>query len=128
YTKILQGLRGGGDLSGELWYAKNVTGGSVTVTVTMSGANSHFVDISEFSGLDTANPLDQSAMNPNIAPPTWSSGFKTTTSATELIIGFKLGGNYPGTAGSGFSLIDVSEWTTDWAEEYKVVTSAGSYD
>ncbi len=45
-----------------IYYAKNIAGGSNTVTVTFNQAAT-FVDVRvlEYSGLDTASPLDVTA-------------------------------------------------------------------
>lgn len=47
----------------EEWYAKNVTGGAVTVTVNYGAGNNTGFDllVKEISGADSASPLDQSA-------------------------------------------------------------------
>lgn len=42
----------------ELYYGKNVKGGATTVTVAFSQTGDNNVGIYEFSGLDTASPLD----------------------------------------------------------------------
>ena len=44
-----------------LYYAKNIKGGADTATVTLSGSKHMEVYVYEYSGLDTASPLDTSA-------------------------------------------------------------------
>jgi hypothetical protein len=126
YVRVVQGVEIPSGSSAELWYAKNVTGGPVTVSVTMSGNNAHFVTINEFSGLDKLNPLDQSAINTNPSAPIWSSGVQPTQFANELIFGFKSGG--ASNPGAGFTLIDTGVWNQYWATEYRIVSGAGAYD
>ena len=79
-----------------IFYAKNIAAGSNTVTVSLNQAAAYVdVRILEYSGLDTANPLDVTAgaAGASAAP---NSGAATTTSANELIFG-------AGTTGGLFS-------------------------
>ena len=90
-------------LSPAIYYAKNIGGGSNTVTVAFNQARRipNIRDL-EYSGLDTANPLDVVSAASGTGT-TANSGSATTTAASELIVG---AGN-PVTAftgaGSGFS-------------------------
>jgi hypothetical protein len=77
----------GTGVSQAIYYAKNINGGTNTVTVVFNqGAAKPDVRILEYSGVSTSNPLDVSkgaSGNGNIA----ESGFVNTTSPDELIIG-----------------------------------------
>jgi hypothetical protein len=74
-----------GSLTQAIYYAKNVAGGSNTVTVKFnSTANYSELRIFEYSGADTSNPFDQSAAASGSAA-TADSGPATTTSPNELI-------------------------------------------
>ena len=70
-----------------IYYAKNIAGGTNTVTVVFNqGAASPDVRILEYAGVSSSNPLDVSqggSGNGNIA----ESGFVNTTSPDEVIIG-----------------------------------------
>ena len=74
-------------LTSAIYYAKNIAGGSNTVTVTFNQTAGYpNVNVLEYSGLDTANPLDVTAAATGTGT-TANSGSATTTSANELIVG-----------------------------------------
>ncbi len=112
-------------LQQSIYYAKNIAGGSNTVTVKFSQTASYpNVNVAEYSGLDTANPLDVTAAASGSGTSA-SSGSATTTSANELIVG---AGNPSGlftAAGSLFSnrLINIYGGIS----EDQIVNGAGSY-
>ena len=113
-------------LSSAIYYAKNIAGGSNAVTVTFNGTAAYpNVNVLEYSGLDTANPLDVSAAATGSGT-TANSGSATTTSANELIVG---AGNptsgFTG-AGSGFSNRAINGF--GGISEDRVVSSSGSYN
>src|SRR4029077_18303796 len=71
-----------------LFYAKNISGAATTVTVTATFSSTHnhpWLAIYEYKGLNTTNPLDQTAhaQGSNTAPN--SGAAPTTTSANELV-------------------------------------------
>ena len=69
-----------------MWYAKNVTGGSVTVTAHQSGSSSGcLMEILEYSGLSTTAPADQSASTTGTSASP-SGGSITPTNNNSLII------------------------------------------
>ncbi len=107
-----------------IYFAKNIAAGSNTVTVGFNQAAA-FVDVRilEYSGLDTANPLDVTAgaAGTSISP---SSGAATTTSTNELIFGAGITGDGFASAGTGFASRIITP-DGDIAED-KVVTSTGS--
>ena len=113
-----------------LFYARNILGAANTVTATFSGTNGHpWLAVGEYKGLNTANPLDQTAHGqgstsaPSVVTP-------TTTSANELVFaGLGLPVSYTGTqtAGSGFTLVQNDTGTSPAATETMLVTATGSY-
>lgn len=115
-----------GVISQAIYYAKNVAGGSNTVTVTMS-ASTPYVDvrIAEYSGLDPTSPLDvTSSAGGNSAQP--NSGTATTTKARSLLVGAgTTTGVFTG-PGSGYTsrVITVPDGDT---LQGRFVTSLGSF-
>jgi outer membrane protein assembly factor BamB len=83
-------LTSGSGASQAIYYAKNIkaaTAGNNVVTVQFSAAASYpDVRVTEYSGLDPANPLDTSASAAGSAA-TASSGNLTTSAGSELIFG-----------------------------------------
>jgi hypothetical protein len=74
-------------LQQSIYYARNIAGGSNTVTVKFNQtANYPNVNATEYNGLDTSNPLDVSAAASGSGTSA-SSGSATTTSVNELIVG-----------------------------------------
>jgi len=107
----------------QIFYAKNVTGGDLTVTVTYSAdVTSSRLGLHEYSGASLTAPLDVTSSNTG-ASGNPDSGSAITTAANEIIFGWSLssGGT---TAGAGFTQRELigSEATED-----KSVTSIGSY-
>jgi hypothetical protein len=78
----------GSNWSAQVFYAKNIAGGSNTVTVTFATAVNSFgaIYIHEYAGIDKASPLDvsTSAIGTSKA---MSSGSVTTTNASDLLFG-----------------------------------------
>ena len=116
----------GTGLRQSIYYAKNIVAGSNTVTVTFSKAAA-FVDVRvlEYSGLDTANPLDQTAGAVGSGT-TASSGAVTTTAANELIFGAGMTISRFTAAGSGFISRIITSPDADIAED-RTVAATGSY-
>jgi hypothetical protein len=115
----------GTNWSAQVFYAKNIAGGSNTVTVTFASAVNSFgtIYIHEYAGIDKASPLDvsKSAIGTGRA---MSSGSVTTTNASDLLFGAGASRNTVTKAGSG--------WTTRSAAsgnrtEDRNVTTTGSY-
>ncbi len=90
----------------ELWYAYNIIGGGAVITVTakLSGAPTSFsqIYISEYSGIATFDPLDQSSVAIGNAAAV-SSGAKTTTYTNELIYGASIGASGVLSTGAGYT-------------------------
>ncbi len=90
----------------QLYYAKNVVGGSLTVTTTFSSNTDTNVGVYEYSGINTGSPLDQvtytigSSVTPNGGPL-----ITTTDSELYFAVGVDNNGNNAApSAGSGYTL------------------------
>ncbi|HSX16948.1 MAG TPA: hypothetical protein VLH86_02500 [Patescibacteria group bacterium] len=126
YQMAAPTTRGTGN-SQAMYYAKNITGGTPTVTVTFSAASS-FPDlrIMEYSGLDAANPLDTSVSWTGINNPS-DSGTLNTNYPTELIVAAGTAINSMNAAGAGYTQRIVTSPNLDLVED-KIVTTAGAYN
>src|SRR6266540_352453 len=111
--------------SAQVFYAKNVAGGSNTVTATFATAVSSFgiIYIHEYAGIDKVNPLDVSKVAVGTAS-AMSSGSVTTTNANDLLLG------------AGASKVSVTQGSPGYTvrsgafgnlTEDRNVTSTGSY-
>ena len=113
-------------LTSAIYYAKNIAGGSNTVTVKFNQTASYpNVNVLEYSGLDTANPLDVRAAATGSGT-TANSGSATTTSANELIVGAGNPTSVFTAAGSGFTSRIINAF--GGISEDKIVSSTGSYN
>ncbi len=111
-----------------IYYARNIAGGSNTVTVSFNQAAT-FADVRvfEYSGLDTANPLDVTAGAAGTSASA-NSGSVTTTAANELIFGAgTTGGSFNNTGSPGFVVRVLTYPNADIGED-KTVSSTGSYN
>jgi fibronectin type 3 domain-containing protein len=109
-----------------IYYAKNIASGSNTVTVAFNGAAVYAdIRIAEYSGLDTAGPLDVSAAAMGGSTNS-SSGAATTNFANELIIGANLVQTGTTAAGSGFTSRAITVPDGDILED-RIVSTSGSY-
>jgi hypothetical protein len=125
---------GGGTRHARLatYYAKNITGGSLTVTTTLSGSG---VTISktfvcEVSGADTSSPLDQHTMAEQYPVTTstdnLTSGSVTTTANGEYVFGAGCQGTLntaTPAAGTGFTS---GASSSNCRVEYQIQSSSGS--
>ena len=108
-----------------IYYAKNIVGGSNTVTVAFNQAAAYVdVRILEYSGIDASNPLDVTAGAAGSGTAA-SSGAATTTSANELIFGAGTTTNAFTVAGSGYTMRILTSPDKDMAED-QVAAAAGS--
>jgi hypothetical protein len=125
YVLAVGPTRGTG-LSQSIYYAKNIVGGSNTVTVTFSkAATVPDIRALEYSGLDTANPLDVAAGAAGSGT-TGNSGAATTRSANELVVGAGMTAGAFTKAGTGFTLRAITSPDADIAED-QITTATGSY-
>lgn len=111
-------------------YAKNVTGGSDTVTVNCNGSGSAVcaVGILEYSGIDTASPLDQ--VNSKSCPdsdPYIGSGSVTTTSNDELIVGAAMSPNSLTPSDGSTQRVSAGGYNNVSFTD-RIVSSTGSYE
>ena len=112
-------------LTSAIYYAKNIAGGSNTITVTFNGTAAYpNVNVLEYSGLDAANPLDVSATAIGTGTSA-NSGSATTTSTNELIVGAGNPSSGFTSPGSGFIGRVINPF--GGISEDRIVTSAGSY-
>ncbi len=91
-----------------IYYAGNVKGGTGTVTVkTVKSGGQISMAVAEFSGVDSASPLDKTAgaVGSGTSP---SSGAMTPARGGELVIGSGThNGSTVTTAGTGFTMIAI---------------------
>ena len=110
-----------------IYYAKNIAGGTNTVTVVFNqGATNPDVRVLEYKGLSTTNPLDVAiggSGSGNIA----ESGFVTTSVADELILGADTATAGAIVAGAPFNTRTLTSPNVNVAAD-RIVNVAGSYD
>src|ERR1700722_3193408 len=113
-------------LTSAIYYAKNIASGSNTVTVKFNQTASYpNVNVLEYRGLDTANPLDVRAAATGSGT-TANSGSATTTSANELIVGAGNPTTVFKSPGSGFTSRVINAF--GGISEDKIVSSTGNYN
>ena len=108
------------DVTAYIWYVPNCKGGANTVTLTPSTADALEIHISEWTGLATSFPVDQTASATGTGT-TASSGSKTTALSGELIFGYTFLFN-TASAGGGFTGMSLVNGDLD---EYQVLSLAG---
>jgi len=112
-----------------IYYAKNIApaaanGNTVTVTFTVP-ATSADIRIAEYSGLDTANPLDASSAaqgNGTLS----DSGSVTTTNGNDLLVAANQVQTGSSGAGTGYTTLVITSPDADILED-QLVTAIGSY-
>jgi hypothetical protein len=88
----------------QVFYAKNVTAGATTVTVTLSGADTGCeIYVQEYAGVDPSSPLDQTSAAIGVAGDIPDSGSRTTTQANELVFGYAQSAGTIAAQGAGFA-------------------------
>jgi Glycosyl hydrolases family 16/IPT/TIG domain len=120
------GPTSGTGLRQSIYYAAGIKAGSNTVTARFNQA-AKYVDVRalEYSGLDSANPVDVKAGAAGSGTSA-SSGTATTTSANDMIFGAGMTiARFTG-AGSGFASRIITTPDADIAED-KTVSTTGSY-
>ena len=112
-----------------IYYAANIAGsaaGTNRVTVTFSGSAKYpDVRLAEYSGIDTANPVDSGAEGSGNSGLS-SSGPMTTHSANTLLVSANTVLTTTTAAGSGWTRRYITSPNADILQD-RVVTSAGSY-
>jgi hypothetical protein len=123
FTPVGGQLTSPGGTRSQVYYAKNIEGGSDMVTVTLSG-NSGWLEVylTEYGGVDPNNPIDAQAGASGSAGAV-SSGNATTTVGGDVIYGYCVG-DWACTAGSGFT---TRSNLNDNLIEDEVAAVAGSY-
>ena len=104
--------------SSQVFYAKNIAGGSNTVRATFATAISSpgWADmyIHEYSGIDKVDPLDVSHVNTGMTA-AMNSGSVITTNANDIIFGAGASSGIVNQVGTGFTSRSTSfgNWTED---------------
>ena len=102
FAEVGSQLTSHGGARSRVYFAKNIKGGPDTITVNLS-SNSAWIElyISEYSGVDTVNPVNAQAGASGSAGAV-SSGTAATTAAGDVIYGYCVG-DWTCTPGSGFT-------------------------
>jgi hypothetical protein len=108
------------DVTAYIWYVPICRGGVNTVTVRPGSARALEIHVSEWSGLATNAPVDQTASLGGFGTQA-TSGSRTTTVNGELIFGYTFIGNNA-TEGAGYTRLSLVNGDMD---EYLVQSSAG---
>jgi len=126
YTLAIGPTANGTGLSQAIYYAKNILGGSNTVTVKFNKAAAYpDVRILEYSGADPINPVDKTIASTGSSA-TANSGSVTTTTPNDLIFGAGTTATSFTAAGSGFTSRIINIYGN--IAEDKAVTTTGSYN
>jgi uncharacterized repeat protein (TIGR01451 family) len=104
-----------------IWFVPMSKGGANSVTITPSGPAALEIHVSEWSGLASASPVDQTAWATGSGAAV-SSGALTTTADGELVFGYAWVLN-TATAGTGFTPMSLINGDLD---EYQIQPAAGS--
>jgi hypothetical protein len=124
YT-LAVGPTAGTALTQSIYYAKNIAGGSNTVTVTFNRTAAYpDVRVLEYAGVDQTSPLDVTAAAAGNSR-NGSSGPAATTGLNELIFGAGTTFDVYSAAGSGFTKRVITKFG-DIAEDATVLSS-GTY-
>jgi hypothetical protein len=132
YATAISRDNGGGAYSPSLFifYAMNIAGGAVTVTINDHIGGDVIGYVVEYSGLATTSVVDQTASNQNASSTSFASSSVTTTVADELLLGWHgVTGASPATTTAPFALIadlNPSGSIHVWAQE-AIVSATGSY-
>lgn len=134
YAVAISRDNGGGAYSPSLYifYAMNIAGGAVTVSVNDHIGGDVIGYVIEYSGLATTSILDQAASNQTASSAGFASSSVTTTQADELLIGFhgyNAGGVSYSATTSPFALVvdqNASGSSHDIVQEC-IASATGSY-
>ena len=109
-----------------IYYAKNIKGGSNTVTANFTQAAVYpDIRVLEYAGADTTNPLDVTAAAVGSST-TANSGSATTTAANDLIFGADTVATGTPGPGAGFTTRIITTHDSDLAED-EIGPTPGSY-
>jgi len=129
YVRAVGPTMNPGAVTQSIYYAKNIAaaaagGNSVTVRFSVPAV---YVDVRilEYSGLDTAAPLDVAAGAAGSAA-TNDSGALTTTGPNELLFAANITTGFTDAAGTGFTSRVITSPDSDIAED-RVLATAGTY-
>jgi hypothetical protein len=118
-----------GSLSQSIYYAKNIktaAAGTNALTVTFTTAATYpDIRILEYSGIDTANPLDATAQTAGISTASRSGNIKTT-GALDLLVAANIVTTTTSGAASGFKQRMLTNPDSDIVEDQNV--TPGSYN
>jgi Purple acid Phosphatase, N-terminal domain/Calcineurin-like phosphoesterase len=129
WTKGPIGFLSGSNTRVEIWHATAAAPVS-QVTVNLSAADIVSANVSEWSGLATAQPVDALAGQGNASATTAQTPAITTANANDLIVGAI---NFPRTVSSTLTtpdfarLDDFTASTVSGRAAYRVVTATGTY-
>ncbi|HTJ24078.1 MAG TPA: hypothetical protein VL383_16885, partial [Gemmatimonadaceae bacterium] len=120
-----------GGATARLYYAKNIAGGTDTITVSLADSTSSLeVYAAEYTGVDPTSPLDGSAQAAGSSSSV-SSGALTTTSDNDVLVAFCVG-DTSCNPGAGFTSREtlhsnlLEDETTGAAGSYTATATAGS--
>lgn len=119
-----------------IWSAHNITGGSLTITVTMSSTGSYNVTyVSEFTGLTSSGSLECSATGSATGTSITTSNCTTTTANTMVLAAYAYGGGgtTTTTAGTGYTIPTNGVYENGTAMvasavEYKIISATGTHN
>jgi prepilin-type N-terminal cleavage/methylation domain-containing protein len=132
YAPVSPSVPLGANASAQVFYAKNVAGGSNTVTATFATGVNQFglLYITEYSGIDKTNPFDAASPGGTGTGTNMDSGTVTTTNANDVLVGLgaSLNGNVNGpsagyTSRSSFQANLVEDLTVTATGDYKATTT-----
>jgi len=106
-----------------IYYARNIRGGSNTITATFSASTQGLMYIHEYAGLDPSAPLDQVSVLSGSGTAV-TSGSKTTTQANELIFGYAAVERAVTAGESGFAIRETAGGNMS---QDRTVSATGSY-
>jgi chitodextrinase len=116
----------GGQARAQIFYARNIAGGSNTVTATFGRNIAAFGSfyVHEYAGLDRASPLSAAVARTGSST-SMNSGYLSTTSPNTLLFAGGLSGGSVTAPGSGYAARSTAYGRIT---EDKIAVSAGSYN
>ena len=114
----------------EIWYGLNTSGSGMSITVTYSGTGSGGANVSEFSGVSTANALDVAPGSTFGVSATPTTPTASTTNANDLILAAAADQSVAATAAgptNGFAPLTEAADSSKIIPAYQIVSATGSY-